>query len=751
MAEVPLAGLSFNQRLACPSPSMRSPAMIHPTRLRIHVLHNLLSWFACFIFASGMSYSQETSTESNQSGDGSTTIYDIVIYGGSSGGIAAAVQAKRMGKSVVVIEPTWRVGGLTTGGLGQTDIGNKSVVGGISREFYQAVKMFYDKSEVWDWQTKDQYRSGGQSKTSAGEDAMWTFEPSAALSIYNDWIDKNQILVVYGERLDRSAGVAMTRSIPWRIVAIRMESGKTFSGKMFIDATYEGDLMASAKVQYTVGREDNHQYGETLSGLQTARAVHHQIVDNVDPYMTPGEPDSGLLPFIDPTPALPDGTGDKRVQAYCFRMCMTDHPANRIPFHKPEGYDPMWYELLLRNFEAGEQRVPLSIGAMPNRKTDTNNNCGVSTDFIGQNYDYPEASYQRRAEIIALHLLYQQGLMWTLANHPRVPEKVRTAVAQWGMCKDEFLEGNGWQDQLYIREARRMVSDYVMTQNHCQGRELADVPVGMAAYTMDSHHVQRYVTSDGKAKNEGDVQVGGFSPFPIDYKSIVPKERECGNLLVPVCLSASHMAFGSIRMEPVFMVLGQSAATAASQAIDEKTVVQRIDTAKLVERLLADKQVLKWAGPKAVPRGEEIKPESLPGLVIDDEKAKRIGFESVGTTVTPYVGIHYRHDSDTEKGNQSIRFTGRLAIAGSYEVRIAYGANANRATNVPVKITHAGGETFVKVNQRKQPSVDRLFESLGTFAFQADTEYMVEITNQGADGFVIADAIQWIASESEPK
>ena len=713
-------------------------------QIRIPSFLFLAATFAILaIFASGV-FAQEAPGSKAQPGDFPPATYDIVVYGGTSGGIAAAVQAKRMGKSVVVIEPTQRVGGLTTGGLGQTDIGNKSVVGGIAREFYQAVRAYYENPEAWTWQTKDQYRSEGQSKTSVGEDAMWTFEPSAALKIYQGWIDEYKIPVVYGERLDRNAGVAMTRSIPWRIMAIRMESGKTFAAKMFIDATYEGDLMASAKVDYTIGREDNSLYGETLSGVQTARAVHHQIVDGVDPYVMTGKPESGLLPFIDPNPPLPDGTGDKRVQAYCFRMCMTDHPENRIPFHKPEGYDPMWYELLLRNFEAGERRVPLSIGAMPNRKTDTNNNFGVSTDFIGQNYDYPEASYERRAEIVAQHLQYQQGLMWTLANHPRVPENVRNAVSRWGMCKDEFTEGNGWQQQLYIREARRMVSDYVMTQHHCQGREMAEVPVGMAAYTMDSHHVQRYVTAEGKARNEGDVQVGGFSPFPIDYKSIVPKDRQCGNLLVPVCLSASHMAFGSIRMEPVFMVLGQSAATAASHAIDEKAMVQRIDSTKLGERLLADKQVLKWTGPKPAPRGEEIKPESLPGIVVDDEKAKRIGFESVGTTVSPYVGVHYRHDSDTEKGNQSIRFITRFEKPGLYEVRVAYGANANRATNVPVTISHAGGETIVKLNQRKQPSIDRLFESVGTYEFAAEKDYTVEITNKDADGFVIADAVQWI-------
>lgn len=675
--------------------------------------------------------------------------YDIVIYGGTSGGIAAAVQAKRMGKSVVVIEPTQRVGGLSTGGLGQTDIGNKAAVGGIAREFYQAVKAFYQDPEVWTWQTAEEYRSEGQSRTNPGEDTMWTFEPSAALKIYESWIEKYQIPVIYGERLDRVGGVAMTRSIPWRIIAIRMESGQSFAGKMFLDATYEGDLMAVAGVRYTVGREANSEYGETLSGVQTARAVHHQIVDGVDPYVTPGDPTSGLLPFINPDTPEEDGTGDKRVQAYCFRMCMTDHPENRIAFHKPEGYDPQWYELLLRNFEAGEQRVPLSIGAMPNRKTDTNNNFGVSTDFIGQNYDYPEASYDRRAEIVEQHLLYQQGLMWTLANHPRVPEPIRQAVSRWGMCKDEFVEGGGWQDQLYIREARRMVSDFVMTQHHCQGREVADVPVGLAAYTMDSHHVQRHLTAEGNARNEGDVQVGGFSPFPIDYKSIVPKADQCGNLLVPVCLSATHMAFGSIRMEPVFMVLGQSAATAAAHAIDEGVMVQRIDTAKLVRRLSADKQVLQWTGPRRSPPPDEIKPASLPGIVIDDEQAVRIGFDAVGTTVYPFIGLHYRHDSDVEKGQQSIRFPVRVEETGTYDVRIAYGAFGNRATNTPVTIFHADGETTVKVNQRKAPQIDKLFESVGSFEFAPQSNYSVEITNKDTDGFVIADAIQLVPQHPE--
>lgn len=520
--------------------------------------------------------------------------YDVVIYGGTSAGTAAAVQAKRMGRTVVVIEPTRRLGGLSSGGLGQTDIGNKAAIGGIAREFYQAVRRYYDQPSAWKWQERREYKDDGQTRTAAGEAAMWTFEPSAALKIFNDWVGEYGIEVVYGERLNRESGVSLTRSIPWRIMAIAMESGKVFRGRMFIDATYEGDLMAAAKVSYTVVREANAQYGETANGVQTLLAKSHQLFPGIDPYIKPGDPSSGLLPHIDPTGPGEEGGADKRVQAYCFRMCLTDHPDNRIPFAKPEGYDPLWYELLLRNFEAGERRVPWINSAMPNRKTDTNNRQGFSTDFIGQNYDYPEASYAERERIVAQHRLYQQGLMWTLANHPRVPQAVRNEVARWGMTKDEFVEGHGWQEQIYVREARRMVSDYVMTQSNCQGNAVADDPVALAAYTMDSHNQQRYVDAQGHVRNEGDVQIKGFPPYPISYKSIVPSARECANLLVPVCLSASHIAFGSIRMEPVFMVLGQSAATAAVQAIDEKRAVQDIDYARLRQRLTKDGQVLAW-------------------------------------------------------------------------------------------------------------------------------------------------------------
>ncbi len=514
--------------------------------------------------------------------------YDIVIYGGTSAGVVAAVKAARMRKSVVLIEPGKHLGGLTSGGLGQTDIGNKKAIGGIAREFYHRVFKHYMKDESWVQQKREEYQAA---KDWYENQVWWKFEPHVANNIYRDMIREENVQVVYGERLNLQNGVQKQGP---EITVIKMESGKLFRGRVFIDATYEGDLMAKAGVSYIVGREENSIYGETLDGVQTKNAIHHQFKDGVDSYVQPGNPASGLLPDIDPTGPGEEGSGDRRVQAYCFRMCMSDAPDNLVPFEKPAGYDSLQYELLLRNFEAGETRVPLKIDLMPNHKTDTNNKHGFSTDYIGMSYDWPEADYAARDKIYKKHLLYQQGLMWTLANNPRVPENVRGEVNRWGLAKDEFTDNGNWPHQLYIREARRMIGAYVMTEHNCRGERVAPQPIGLAAYTMDSHNVQRYINKEGFVKNEGDVEVGGFPPYPISYQAITPKATECINLLVPVCLSASHIAYGSIRMEPVFMVMGQSAATAACVAIDLGTGVQNIDYQVLRNQLLLGKQILEW-------------------------------------------------------------------------------------------------------------------------------------------------------------
>ena len=523
---------------------------------------------------------------------------DICVYGGTAGGVIAAVQAARLGHTVVLVSPDSRLGGLSSGGLGQTDIGNKRAIGGLARNFYERVAQHYARPEAWTRQPIGSYRSIGQSATDPGEPAMWTFEPHVAEKIFEDFVRENNFTVLRRERLDLARAVEKTGA---RLTAIRLESGRVIRAKVFIDATYEGDLMAKTGVAYRVGREAKAEFGETLNGVQTRQAKAHQFFPGVSPYVVPGDPASGLLPGISPTGPGPEGAADAKVQAYNFRLCFTDAPANRIPFPQPAGYDARNYELLLRNFEAGLKILPLHPADMPNRKTDTNNNTGFSTDFIGENYSYPEADYATRDRIRAAHLAYTQGLLWTLANHPRVPEKIRAEASRWGLSRDEFTDSGGWPTQLYVREARRMTGAAVMTENHCMGRDVAADPVGLGAYNMDSHHTQRYVNAAGHVVNEGDVQVKVPKPYGIAYDAITPRAAECENLLVPVALSATHIAYGSIRMEPVFMVLGQSAATAAAHAIAQKTSVQAIDRARLREKLLADKQVLVWTPPTPAP------------------------------------------------------------------------------------------------------------------------------------------------------
>lgn len=539
--------------------------------------------------------------------------YDIVIYGGTSAGISAAIQSSRMGKSVVLIESTNRIGGLTTGGLGATDIGNKSAIGGISREFYQNIKRHYDNPSNWIYENKESYFERYHGRNAEGDDGMWTFEPSAALSVYLDMIAEEDIDLVYNERLNREDGV---KKVSGNIISIEMESGKVFNGKMFIDATYEGDLMAASGVSYIVGRESNDKYNENLNGVQANRvhksltgrlsrnARFHNFIDGVDPYIEKGNSSSGLLPFINPTGPGEPGGGDDKVQAYCFRMTLTDVEENRIAFEKPEDYNELNYELLFRNYEAaigadynrmydyGDPIVPWINTPMPNQKTDINNQKGFSTNFIGQNYNYPDGSYKERQNIIEAHRNYQQGLMWTLANHPRIPKVVRNEVSRWGTCKDEYERTDGWQNQLYIREARRMISDYVITQYDCEGLKVASDPVGLGAYTMDSHMVQRYVDEFGFIQNEGNVACPVSDPYPISYRAIIPKKEECRNLLVPVCVSSSHIAFGSIRMEPVFMVLGQSAAVASCVAIDQGVDLQTLEYKSLEKGLINAGQIL---------------------------------------------------------------------------------------------------------------------------------------------------------------
>ncbi|MEM8489160.1 MAG: FAD-dependent oxidoreductase [Bacteroidota bacterium] len=518
---------------------------------------------------------------------------DLIVYGGTSAGVVAAVQASRMGNSVILVGPDIHLGGLTAGGLGWTDSGNTEAIGGVAREFYHRIWQHYQQEEAWVWETQEEYGNVGQGTPAMDGDqrTMWIFEPHVAEHIFDTWIAEEGIIVHRNEWLDRSEDGVHKEGA--QITTIKMLSGKSYAGKMFIDATYEGDLMAAAGISYTVGREANSQYEETWNGIQVGVLHHrHWFMSDIDPYVMPGHPASGLLPRISPEPPGVKGEGDHRLQAYCYRMCLSNHPDNRLLFPKPAGYDSTQYELLVRVFESGWRESFDKFDPIPNRKTDTNNHGPFSTDNIGMNYDYPEASYERRQEILEEHKTYQQGLMYFLQNDPRVPPEIQEEMNTWGLARDEFTDNDHWPHQIYVREARRMVGTYVMTEHETLGRRGVPQPIGMGSYTLDSHNVQRYVKPDGFVQNEGDIGVKPNEPYRIAFGSILPKREEATNLLVPVALSSSHIAFGSIRMEPVFMILGQSAATTASMAMGAGIGVQEVDYEKLRVRLLEDGQRL---------------------------------------------------------------------------------------------------------------------------------------------------------------
>lgn len=516
----------------------------------------------------------------------------ICVYGGTSGAVVAAVQAKKSGKEVILLSPDKHLGGLTSGGLGWTDLGDERILGGLSLAFYQKLYDHYSQDAAWDLQPRAKYGNAGQGTKAMNEGrrTMSVFEPKVAEAVFNAWIAESHVPVIHA-RLDRSASGLVKEG--GRITSIRTEEGQTIRAKVFIDATYEGDLMALAGVSYAVGREPNSQYQETLNGIQTARATGNQLPKGIDPYVKPGDAASGLLPGVRDGAGGADGSGDKRVQAYCYRMCLTNHAPNRVTVEKPEGYNEADYELVFRAIAAGQTKGFFKLDPLPNHKTDSNNSGGISTDLLTTADDaYPDGDYATREKIAKLHEQWQRGLVWTLQNHPRVPEGIRKNYAPWGLPKDEFTDTGHWPHALYIREARRMTSDFVMTQATVTHSEGLARSVGMGAYGMDSHNMQRHVGSDGFVRNEGDVQVKVPRPYRIDYGAIIPKKAECSNLLVSFSVSASHIAFGSIRMEPVFMALSQSAATAASLAIDGNTAVQDVPYEKLKEQLLKDGQKL---------------------------------------------------------------------------------------------------------------------------------------------------------------
>jgi len=518
---------------------------------------------------------------------------DVIVYGGTSAAITAAVQVAKEGKSVWIVSPDKHLGGLTSSGLGFTDTGDKSVIGGLAREFYQRIYNYYQKPETWKHQKKEDYGNVGQGTPAIdGENkTMWIFEPNVAEKVFEDFVNDYNINIVRNEWLDREQGVKMENG---KIVSIKTLSGKIYQGKVFIDATYEGDLMAASGVSFHVGRESNNVYSEKWNAIQvgTLHHKHHFGNRNISPYIDSTDSKSGILPRISSEFPGIKGEGDHKIQAYCFRTCLTKKESNLVPFKKPKGYDPSQYELLIRIFNSGWRETFNKFDPIPNLKTDVNNHGPFSSDNIGMNYDYPNASYERRKEIIKEHENYQKGLYYFIANDPRVPEEVQTEMKKWGLAKDEFTDNGNWPHQIYVREARRMIGEFVMTENEILGKKPIEKSIGMGSYTMDSHNVQRYITPEGYVQNEGDIAAHPPKPYKIDLGSILPKKAECNNLLVPVAVSSSHIAFGSIRMEPVFMILGQSAAVVAVMSINKGVELSDLKYDSIKLKLLEAGQVL---------------------------------------------------------------------------------------------------------------------------------------------------------------
>jgi hypothetical protein len=498
--------------------------------------------------------------------------WDLVVYGGTAGGVIAAVAAAREGLRVALLEPGRHLGGMVSGGLGWTDHGRKEVIGGYALEFFRRVGQKY------------------------GEPLTWYFEPHVAEAVFGDMVREAGAQVFLRHRLRETGGVA--RRGP-RIEAVVLENGATFRARIFADASYEGDLMAQAGVGYTWGREGSREFNESLAGVRE-RTPKHQFVVRVSPYDEQGR----LLPEVSPGPAGEPGAADRKVQAYNFRVCMTDRADNRTPFPKPHEYDSRRYELLARMLAEMDKvkQAPWSLSdvmkpdRLPNGKTDTNNNGAFSTDYIGGNYEYPDGRYETRARIWQAHVDYVQGFFYFLANDSGVPRRLHDAMAPWGLCRDEFVDNGYWPYQLYVREARRMRGAFVMSQKDIQTELSKPDPIGMGSYNSDSHNVQRVATPDGAVENEGDMQVP-VQPYQIPYRLILPKRTEATNLLVPVAFSATHVAYSTLRMEPQYMIIGQAAGVAAKLALDAGKAVQDVDPAALAARLRKQQAVLDLKAP----------------------------------------------------------------------------------------------------------------------------------------------------------
>ncbi|MCX6847319.1 MAG: FAD-dependent oxidoreductase [Verrucomicrobia bacterium] len=654
--------------------------------------------------------------------------FDLVVYGGTPAGLSAGIIAAREGASVVVIEPTKWVGGMVTGGLCRSDIGKEDTIGGFPREFF------------------------ARAAAAKPGTPMWYAEPSVNLSTFHTMLQEAGVKVVTAQSLK---SITKERA---RISSLTTSDGTIYHGKEFIDATYEGDLMAAAKVSYIVGRESTAQYGEPLAGYHpmpirprtievmesdcpsiggTGPSYIHGTPASISGLDAQGKPIFGVFP----DPKMAPGSADKLTQSYNFRICVTQRADILVPFPKPATYDPAKYELLLRLIHAfpGVRFGRLfHLGNVANGKFDLNAQGLFSTDYPGANFDYPDGDAATRARIWEDHTDFIQGMLWFLGHDERVPQSLREQTNSWGLCKDEFADNAHWPYALYVREGRRMIGEYVMVQKDLQTDIFKDDSVGMGSFLIDCHIVQRILAEDGTVRDEGSFQDTPALPYQIPYRSLTPKRAECENLLVPVCLSASHIAYCSLRMEPVYLALGQASGLAAVMAIKAKTPVQNIDVPALRKKLLEQKAVLELASLASMVRSAK-----LPGILMSEQEAEQIGHWTGSAYGNPVDGSSI-HDANTEKGTKSVIYRLKIPTTGKYEVRVSYASAPNRASNVPVTIEHSKGTQIVLVNQRKAPPIDKLFVSLGVFPFTADKSAVITISTKDTDGIVGADAVQLI-------
>ncbi|HZV35186.1 MAG TPA: FAD-dependent oxidoreductase, partial [Verrucomicrobiae bacterium] len=643
---------------------------------------------------------------------------DICVYGGTSGGVIAAVAAARLGKKVALVCVNNHPGGMTSSGLGVTDVGDfPASIGGLAAEFYSRVGQAYGSNGPVYW-----------------------FEPHVAEQTFLQMLNGAGVKLYTHMQL---ASVTMSNLV---ITQITMTDGTAFAAKEFIDASYEGDLMAQSQVTYTWGREGTNVYGESLAGVFV-----NSVQYDCDPYVVPGNQASGLLPLIQSNAPGTIGQGDQRMQTYNFRLCLTQTVTNQIPITPPTNYSEATYELLHRYinaYVASNGSVPLNRlidvqTLIPNNKTDINAYADVSTDFIGYNWAYPTNAAAGRQLIYQQHKDYIAGLLYYLATSTNVPLNVRTNMQSYGYAADEFQDNGGWPYDMYVREARRMISDYVMLQQDALGTRAATDPIALGNYTLDCHPDARLAVN-GVAVWEGAIGVSIPEPFPVSYRSIVPATGQCQNLFSTFCLSASHVGFASLRTEPVFMELSHAAGDAASFAIDDQVPVQQVSYQKLSAQLLADGQLLSW---------NAAQPIGTNGIILTVTNTSGLSYSSgwsVGANSGgwPLPNGTYWHDGNSGKGTKFVRFTPSIPTNGYYDVYIWWVYASNRATNAPLRISSTSATNTVYINQ--QINCTNWVKIASSNYFVAGTSGSVTVSNFNTTGYVVANAVRWQPLGSAP-